>query len=136
MIPIVLAAVLLGLAGLHVYWACGGQWAHAAAIPEIHGKPAFRPSPFVTALVAVALACAAGVAIFRGFFLFSSYPGSPAHWASIAIGVVFALRAIGDFRLAGFFKRVRGTDFARLDSWLFSPACLLLSGAFFYIAAS
>ncbi|AVO40531.1 DUF3995 domain-containing protein [Simplicispira suum] len=136
MIPVLLACALLGLSGLHFYWAAGGLWAKRLAIPEIEGKPAFTPSRLLTTVVAVALACAAGIAILRGFFLFSSFPGSPAHWASIGIGVLFVLRAIGDFRLVGFFKRIRGTDFALWDSWLYCPACLLIASAFFAVAAS
>jgi hypothetical protein len=32
-----------------------------------------------------------------------------------------------EFRLVGFFKRVRGTAFARWDTAFFSPLCLALS---------
>ena len=44
----------------------------------------------------------------------------------IAVGVVLLARAVGDFRYVGFFKRVRGSRFATLDSRYFSPLCLLL----------
>jgi hypothetical protein len=37
-----------------------------------------------------------------------------------------ALRALGEFRYIGFFKRVRGTPFARMDSRYYSPLALLL----------
>jgi len=40
---------------------------------------------------------------------------------------VFALRAIGDFRHVGFFKRVRGCRFARLDTLAYSPLCTALA---------
>jgi hypothetical protein len=136
MVPTILASVLLFLSGLHVYWAAGGSWGKQIAIPEIKGQPAFMPSRISTTAVAVALAGAASVAILRGFFLFSSFPGSPAHWATIAIGFVFFIRAVGEFRLVGLFKRVRGTAFATWDTWLFSPLCLLIAFAFFFIAAS
>jgi hypothetical protein len=36
---------------------------------------------------------------------------------------VFGLRAIGDFRYLGFFKRVTGTRFARADTLIYSPLC-------------
>jgi hypothetical protein len=36
-------------------------------------------------------------------------------------------RTVGDFKYVGLFKRVRGTPFARLDTLLYSPLCLLLS---------
>ena len=36
-------------------------------------------------------------------------------------------RAIGEFRLVGFFKTVKGSLFARMDTLFFSPLCVLLS---------
>jgi hypothetical protein len=41
--------------------------------------------------------------------------------------LVFAVRAVGDFRYCGFFKRVKGTAFARKDTLIFSPLCTLLA---------
>ena len=136
MVPTLLASTLFFLAGLHLYWAAGGLWGKRIAIPESNGKPAFSPSRLSTIAVAIALVIAACVVILRGFFLFSSFPGSPAHWATIAIGLAFSIRAIGEFRLVGFFKRVRGTSFATWDTWLFSPLCLLIAIGFFFVAAS
>lgn len=136
MIPALLASILLFLAGLHLYWAAGGSWGKRFAIPEVNGHPVFTPSPLVTVAVVLALCGAASVAVVRGYFLFSSLPGSPVHWAAIAIGFIFFLRAVGDFRLVGYFKRVRGTPFATWDTRLFSPLCLLIAFGFFFIAAS
>ncbi len=41
--------------------------------------------------------------------------------------VIFLLRAIGDFRYVGVFKRHRESSFAKLDTLLYSPLCLLLA---------
>jgi surfactin synthase thioesterase subunit len=53
---------------------------------------------------------------------------------------VFALQAIGHFRLVGLFKRVRvrvkGTPFARADSAVFTPLCLALSAGCALVALS
>lgn len=106
------------------------------AIPEIEGKRAFSPSTFATLAVALGLFAASGVALVRGFSLFSSLPGVASHWASAFLGVLFLARAVGDFRIAGFFKRVRGTPFATWDTRLFSPLCAALAAGFFWIAAS
>lgn len=54
--------------------------------------------------------------------------------AMLVLALVFLGRAIGDFRLLGFFKRVHGTAFARLDTLVFSPLCLLLAIAIFTLA--
>lgn len=136
MVPALLATILLALAGLHLYWAAGGAWGSRQAIPEVHGQPAFTPSRLSTVAVALALTGAAAIALLRGYTLLSSFPGSAAHWASIALGLLFLLRAIGEFRMVGLFKRVRGTSFATWDTWLFSPLCLLMALGFFIIAAS
>ncbi len=43
------------------------------------------------------------------------------------ISLIFFLRAIGDFRYVGFFKKVRTTDFAYRDRWYFSPLCSIIA---------
>lgn len=55
---------------------------------------------------------------------------------SATVGVVLVARAIGDFRYVGFFKRVRGSRFATLDSLLFSPFCLTLGAGALWVALS
>jgi Protein of unknown function (DUF3995) len=42
------------------------------------------------------------------------------------IAIVFLLRSLGDFRYAGFSKRIYGTTFATFDTWFYSPLTLLL----------
>lgn len=39
---------------------------------------------------------------------------------------IFILRAIGDFKYVGFFKKVRNTEFAKTDSKWFAPLCLTI----------
>ncbi|MBX3325917.1 MAG: DUF3995 domain-containing protein [Nitrospira sp.] len=48
-------------------------------------------------------------------------------WLTRALAVILLLRAIGDFRLVGFWKRIRKTRFARLDTAVSSPLCLVLA---------
>ena len=47
--------------------------------------------------------------------------------AAWLIAAVFALRAIGDIRYVGFFKSIRDTRFARLDTLAYSPLCAVLA---------
>ena len=70
----------------------------------------------------------------RGQLIVPAGAGSLVHWAAIAAGVVFLLRAVGEFRYVGFFKRRHGTRFATLDTWLFSPLCAFIGLAFVYVA--
>jgi hypothetical protein len=130
---LVTALLLAALALLHVYWACDGKITAGAAVPESHGRPAFSPSRAATALVAGCLAAAAYVVAVAGGLL--SSPLAPlARVASFALALLLLARAVGDFRLVGFFKRVRGSRFARLDTAVYSPLCLMLGLAAAYVA--
>ena len=53
---------------------------------------------------------------------------------TFCLGAVFLARAIGDFRLVGFFKRVQGSRFARLDTLVYAPLCLILGIAALFVA--
>ena len=119
--------VIFGLlSALHVFWAFGGTWGASVAVAEINGRPRFVPSKGATLIVAAALAVAGVVVLTRAHLVLDSVPPWASRWAATVLGAVFVLRSIGDFRLMGFFKSVRGTRFARLDTWLYSPLCLLL----------
>lgn len=110
-----LIAVFLCLALLHFYWVMGGRMGVIAAIPEIDGRPAFLPSATATFVVAIGLGlCALLLAATSGLFSLP-VPHSLLSWLTRALALVLLLRAIGDFRLVGFFKRIRGSRFARLD---------------------
>jgi hypothetical protein len=125
----VAAALLICITLVHVYWALGGRLGRDAAIPFANGKPLLRPRPPLTFLVAILLAVAALVLL--GGVGVVSLP-LPAPWEAVAcwgVALIFAARAIGDFRYVGLFKRVRDTRFARLDSALYSPLCVFLSFA-------
>ncbi|RQR65828.1 DUF3995 domain-containing protein [Burkholderia sp. Bp9126] len=114
------------LALVHLYWACGGRLGKRAAIPERDGEPVLRPSRAGTFAVAVALAVSACVVAARAGWLPAPHSGALAA-GTIVLALIFAVRAVGDFRYVGFFKRIRGSRFARLDTLCYSPLCAALS---------
>ncbi len=61
-------------------------------------------------------------------------PAALFKWPVLILGFVFLVRAVGEFKLVGLFKRVRGTSFARWDTWLFSPLCLGISCAALWLS--
>lgn len=135
MIALINAAIFALLGLLHLYWAVGGQWALSAAIPATEQEvPVFLPSP---------LAC---VVVVLGLFGFSAYyvslwqplltflPPFFQHWVIWGIAAIFGLRAIGDFRYVGFFKKNKDTLFARMDTRYYSPLCAWLSLSSLYFA--
>ena len=130
-----IAFVLAVLSALHVYWGVEGIES-SAVIPEIDGKPAFIPDARDCYTVAAALALASIIVTTRGGLLRSPLPDTWTQIATFSVGAMLAVRAIGDFHLMGFFKRVRGTTFAEWDTRLFSPVCLLLGLATLWVALS
>lgn len=116
--------VALGAAALHVYWAFGGRWGKAAAIPtKADGEPAFRPGPLLTAAVAGALLVLAGL---QGWVASGAAPNvaRALTWCAVA---VLALRAVGDGKSVGFTKSSHATAFERSDDQLFTPLVVLLA---------
>lgn len=116
--------VFLVIAAFHYYWVLGGRYGLSAALPETEhsGQKAFVPGKLMTAAVAT---------LFLGIaFLFVGILPLPApvyRYGLWAIAAVTLLRAFGDFKYVGFFKKKSNTVFARYDSRYFSPLCLYLA---------
>lgn len=126
-IPVLLVTVFTGLAIIHMYWAAGGNMGKKAALPEFAGKPLFQPSVPLTLLVAgLLLLCALLITVLANWVTLP-ITNKLTTGLGFLLAAVFALRAIGEFNYTGFFKRVRGTEFARLDTLVYSPLCLLIS---------
>ena len=123
----VLIAIFTGLSLIHVYWLCGGRVGQLAAIPETDGKPIFEPSALATLVVALGLALCAVVIAGAAGILTLPLSQPVLVWLTRALALVLLVRALGDFRLVGFFKRIRDTRFARLDTAVYSPLCLALA---------
>ncbi|HEX4335691.1 MAG TPA: DUF3995 domain-containing protein [Polyangiaceae bacterium] len=127
-VAVALVALFSSLGALHVYWAAGGSWGSRVSVPEIDGKPAFRPGRTATLVVALLLATAAAVVSVRAnLFVVGSAGSRIAHLGTWTLVAVFVLRAIGDFRRVGFFQGPRRTPFARYDTFLFSPLSLAIA---------
>lgn len=124
---LLLVLVFASISLLHLYWAAGGSFGKAVAIPSVGGTRSFNPSPLATVLVAIAFLVAILVIIGQLGLLGDAIPRWIFRWATLGISLIFLLRAIGEFKLVGFFKRASDTPFAYWDTWLFSPLCLLIA---------
>ncbi len=130
-------AILLTISAIHVYWASGGKWGVAVAIPELpqkEGARAFLPGRFATLLVAAGLLGMAGLHAQKMGWLSISLPSWLTQYGLLIVGGIFFLRVIGDFRYVGFFKRITNTAFARMDTALYIPLCLIISINAFWTA--
>src|SRR5215831_1272777 len=111
-LAIPVASILFLLSGIHLYWAAGGGAGRGAAIPDIGGRPAIHPGPLACMTVALLLGAAALLLLGRAGALSLPVPRWVVTSGAWTVGAVFALRAVGDFRLFGLFRRVTGTAFA------------------------
>ncbi len=127
-VTIVVCSVFVVLALWHFYMAFRGlPGGESATVPSLEGKPLFVPSARSTVAVGVVLVLFAGlVAATSGMLSLAVSPRVLA-WLSYALALGLFARAVGEFKYVGFFKRVRGTRFATMDTLLYSPLCLLLS---------
>ena len=119
--------VLLSL--LHFYWLLGGKWGINSVVPskEKSADKLFKPSAFSTIVVAVGL-LAFGLIELGNTGIFSDWMAVKYfRWGNLLIAFIFLVRAIGDFKYIGFFKKVKGTLFAKNDSRYFAPLCLFIS---------
>ena len=133
-IAIILCAVFLLLGLWHFHMAFAGGGGEGAAVPSVDGRSLFVPSTAATVAVGVLLLlCAVLVAGTSRLVSFGLPPG-PLSWLSYALGLGLFARAVGEFKYVGFFKRVRGSRFARMDTLVYSPLCLVLSAGVGFVA--
>jgi len=133
-------AISLGVvfALLSVFHVIGsfGVWDHLPILPTMPNMPPPRASSPAYVSVAVALALAALVVLVRGDLLLNSVWQKLSTVSCLGLGVVFVLRAIGEFKTLGFFKSIRGTDFAFWDTWLYTPLSLTLGLGALWLATT
>jgi hypothetical protein len=122
------AVLFFLLAAVHVYWVLGGKMGMATAVPTKvpGGERLFEPSCIGTLFVGLGLFLFAVITLANLGFMEAYISMGYIQIATIVVGCIFILRAIGDFKYIGFSKKIKGTAFAENDSRLFSPLCLFL----------
>ena len=120
--------IFLAISAIHFYWAFGGKnWANVVIPTKADDSVlVFKPRPIETAIVAISfIGFAVVVAVRVGFMrlpIFQEYVNT-AIWILAAI---FMVRAIGEFRYVGFFKKVKDTTFGQMDTKYYSPLCFII----------
>ena len=127
--------IMLSLGLLHFYWAASGQWGLAKAVPtDASGRRVLQTSRLSCIVVGSGLL---GFALY--YFSLTGrvaiqWPFGLRQWGTWALAAIFTLRAIGDFRYVGFFKKLKNTDFAKSDTNFYAPLCLYLGLSSAWIA--
>jgi hypothetical protein len=120
--------IFIALALLHLYWALGGKRFSEGVLPvKADNSATFQPGILPTLIVAFGLLGFAGITM-ASTGIFSDWLSPKiVRYGMYAIAVIFALRAIGDFYYAGFFKKIKNTTFAKKDTQIYTPLCLIIS---------
>ena len=128
LIAIVLIIIFLVISSIHFYWAFGSKkWANMAVPTKADNSVlVFKPRPIETAIVAISfigfIAIVAARVGFMNLPVFQDYVNI-AVWI---LATIFIIRAIGEFRYVGFFKKIKDTTFGKMDTKYYSPLCLAI----------
>ncbi|HNP19602.1 MAG TPA: DUF3995 domain-containing protein [Fulvivirga sp.] len=121
------STILLLLSVLHFYWALGGKWAFAAALPtNEEGKRMLNPKKKDSLIVGFGLLMFAVFYFIKTDLILFPLPQWIIQYFGWVIAVIFILRSVGDFKYIGFFKKIRTTPFGKNDSKYYSPLCLFI----------
>ena len=133
-LAIVVCSAFLVLALWHFYMALLPPSRNSGAVPSVEGRPLFVPSRRATIAVGAVLVLFASLVAGTGGILSLGLPSFVLSWLSYALALGLLARAVGEFKYVGFFKRVRGSKFATLDTFVYSPLCLLLAAGVALVA--
>lgn len=122
------ATIFTAIGLLHFYWAMGGKRFSEGVLPvKNDGTPSFVPGVFATIVVAIGLLGFAALTLANLGYFENWLSPKNVLYGNYAITAIFALRAIGDFYYVGFFKKIKNTTFAKKDTAIYSPLCLIIS---------
>lgn len=126
-LSIFLSIILIGLGLIHFNWVIGGQFGFSESLPtKPSGERVLNPKNIDSAIVGIGLTAFGIFYIFKSGLTDYDLPEIVMRYGSWLIPSIFLLRATGEFKYIGFFKSVKETSFAKLDTKLFSPLCLLI----------
>ena len=121
----ILTSTLILISLIHLYWLFGEVGMNQALPTNEQGERLLNPGKFLTLVV---------VFILTGFAWVSYMLDMPHElWIELTgwgLAILFFLRAVGDFKIGGLFKKIKNTQFAKHDTWLYVPLCFLISVGF------
>ena len=131
MIVIILSTILFLiftiLGSFHFYWLLGGVWGLEKVIPSKGDKASTLSIPkLATLIVGFVLILFGLIYLIKSGLINIQVPNWVADYGYWFIPSIFILRAIGEFKYVGFFKKIKNTEFAKADSKIFSPLCLII----------
>ena len=127
-LSIVLSIIFISLAFLHFYWGISGKPVGDGMVPTNEkNEKLLNPKPLDCFVVAIGLLSFAWFVLIRSELVIMHLPKWLLNSGLGVITFIFLIRAIGDFKYIGLFKRIKHSKFAKLDTQYFSPLCLLIA---------
>ena len=131
---ITLFLIFLFLSSIHFYWGLGGRWGSEDVIPvKDNNVKVMMPGPLPTFMVALGLLGFGFFILIKSGLINLSLPLWLEKSGLWIIAGIFSLRAIGDFKFVGFFKKIKQTKFGQNDTKYYSPLCLLIGALTIFI---
>lgn len=125
---LVLSILFLVLAVIHFNWFFGGEFGFNASLPtNENGKRVLNPKKIDSAIVGLALLAFCSYYFYKSGITALYLPNWIMEYTGWIISGIFFIRAIGDFKYVGFFKKVKQTTFGNMDTIYFAPLCLVIS---------
>lgn len=126
-LSILLSVIFIILGLIHFTWAFGGKWGLEKTLPtKESGERVLNPKKFDSAVVGLVLTFFGLLYLLKSGLLILDIPIWIITYGSWIIPSIFILRAIGDFKYIGFFKKIKNTEFGKTDLKIFSPLCLVI----------
>lgn len=105
-LSIILFIIFSVLSGFHFYWLFGGTWGTDYVFPTKSNEPRNYQIPkFATLIVALGLLSFGLLYLIKGGLFTFQIPNWVNDYAYWIIPSIFMLRAIGEFKYVGFFKK-------------------------------
>ena len=126
-IGILLFSIFILLSAIHFYWGLGGKWGTNASIPtNENNKQIMHPKLLDCFVVGTGLLSFGVFILIKIKIVSFDLPSFLLKYGLTAISILFILRATGEFKYAGFFKKIKNTHFGQMDTKYYSPLCLLI----------
>jgi hypothetical protein len=121
------ALIFTIISGFHFYWAMGGKVGFDVVLPSnTEGSKALKPSKSITCIAALVFLSIAIFYLIKADLIGFTLPQLISNYGLYTLASVLIIRAMGDFKYVGFFKKIKNTPFADYDTKYYSPLCLFL----------
>lgn len=127
LLSFILFLIFIVLALIHFNWVIGNTWGFDQSLPtDTQGERLFTPGKIDSAIVGFGLTAFGFFYLLQTGFVSIEIPLWIEKYATWIIPAIFLLRALGDFKYLGFFKKIKDTQFGKIDTKFFAPLCLLI----------